>query len=66
MLVSQGTNNTQTCNLKKYLLEDLETLITVASMTYVLDDYELLSRDEKIFKDFIMNAKVLHYTYDRG
>ena len=62
----KGTNNTQTCNLKNHLLEDLETMITLASMTYVLDGYELHPGDEKIFKDFTMNARVLHCTYDRG
>ena len=36
-------------------------------MTYIvdLDAYELHLGDKKVFNDFMMNASVLHFTYDR-
>ena len=30
-----------------------------------LDAHELHPMNEKVFNDFMMNAKVLHFTYDR-
>ena len=44
---------------------DLETIIMLASMTYILDldAYKLHPKDEKNFNNFI-NARVLYYTYD--
>ena len=37
-------------------------------MTYIvdIDVYELYSRDAKIFNTLLMNARVLHCTYDMG
>ena len=37
-------------------------------MTYIvdLDAYELHPRDEKYSTNLLMNARVLHYTYDGG
>ena len=34
--------------------------------TIDLDACELHQGDENFFNDFIMNAKVLHFIYDRG
>ena len=36
-------------------------------MTYIidLDAYELHPGDEKVSNNFVMNARVLHFTYDR-
>ena len=47
---------------------DLETIITLASMTYIidLDAYELHIGDIKVSTTLSMNARVLSYTYDRG
>ena len=46
----------------------LKTIITVASVTYIvdLDAYELHLGMKKSSKTLLMNAKILHYTYDRG
>ena len=46
---------------------DLETIMALASMTYIVDlyAYELHLGDEKVFNDFI-NKRLLHYTYDSG
>jgi hypothetical protein len=54
------TNNKWTYNLTNHLMVDLETIVALASMTYIvdLDAYELHQGDEKIFNYFIMNAKV--------
>jgi hypothetical protein len=51
-----------------HLMVDLETIIALASMTYIedLDAYELHPRDEKIFNKLSMNAKVLQYTYNKS
>ena len=37
-------------------------------MTYIinLDACELHLEASKIFHDFMMNAKILHFTYDKG
>jgi hypothetical protein len=45
----------------------LETMIALASMTYVvdLDAYELHPGMEMSSMTLLMNARVLHYTYDR-
>ena len=42
---------------------DLETMIELASMTYIvdLDAYKLHPGDEKAFNGFIDNIGVLHY-----
>ena len=47
---------------------DLETIIALASMTYVidLDAYELHTGMKMSSMTLLMNARVLHYTYDRG
>ena len=31
-----------------------------------LDAYELHPGDEKVFNEFMMNARILHFTYGRG
>jgi hypothetical protein len=55
MLVSKGTNNKWTYDLIDHLMANLEIVIALASMTCIgnLDGYELHSRDEKVFNDFI-------------
>ena len=37
-------------------------------MTYIvgLYAYELHLGDEKVFNNFMMNARILHFTYDSG
>lgn len=47
---------------------DLETILTITSMTYIvdLDAYELYPGMEKSSTILLMSAKVLHDTYDRG
>ena len=42
-------------------------MIVSAFMTYIAnwDAYELHPGEEKVFNDFMMNATVLHFTYDR-
>jgi hypothetical protein len=62
----KGTNNKWTYDLTNNLMVDLETIITLAFMTYILDldAYEFHPRDEKIFNNLLMNARVLYYTYD--
>ena len=49
------TNNKWTYNLTDQLMLDLETIIALASMTYIidLDAYELHPGDEKVFNNFI-------------
>ena len=50
----KGTINKSTYNLTDHLMVDLETIITLDTMTYIveLDAYELHPRDEKVFNDF--------------
>ena len=50
----KGTNNKWTYNLRNYLMVDLNTIIALASMTYIvdIDAYELHLGDEKIFNNF--------------
>ena len=49
------TNNMWTYDLTDHLMLHLETILTLAFMTRIvdLDAYELHPRDEKIFNDFI-------------
>jgi hypothetical protein len=51
----KGTNNKWTYDFTYHLMIDLETIIAIASMTYVidLDAFELHLGDEKLFIDFI-------------
>ena len=51
----RGTNNKWTYNLTSHLMLDLETIIALASMTYIidLDGYELHPRDENFFDNYI-------------
>ena len=65
--IKKGTNNKCTYDLIDHLMVDLETIIALASMTYIvdLDASELHPGDEKVFNDLLMNAKVLHYTHER-
>jgi hypothetical protein len=67
MLNQRGPNNKWTYDLTGHVMVYLETIIALAFMTYIVDlfAYELHPGDEKVFNDFI-NARVLHYTYDRG
>ena len=64
----QGTNNKWTYDLMDHLRVDLETIIALASTTYIvdLDAYELHPRMLKSSMTLIMEARVLHYTYGRG
>ena len=50
------------------MTKDLKTIFAVVFMTYIvdLDAYELHPRDEKYSTNLLMNARVLHYTYDGG
>ena len=56
----------QQVDLQSY--RSFETMIALASMTYIIDfdAYKLHMGDEKVFNDFIMNDRVLHFTHDRG
>ena len=51
----KGTNNKLTYDLTYHSMVDLETIIILASMTYIvdLDAYELHPCDEKVFNNFI-------------
>ena len=64
----KGTNNKWTYDLTNHLMVDLETIIALASMTYIvdLDAYELHLGDEKSSRTLSMNARVLHYACDRS
>ena len=50
----KGTNNKCTYDLTDHLMVDLQTIITLASITYIvdLDTYELYLGDEKVLIDF--------------
>ena len=54
----KGTNNKWTYNLTDHLIIDLETMIELASMTYIadIDAYELHPGDEKTFNNFSNEA----------
>ena len=41
-------------------------MITLSSMTYTIDLDASEFWDAKVFNDFMMNARILHFTYDRG
>ena len=47
----KGTNNKWTYDLTNHLIIDLETIIALAFMTYIIDidGYELIPGDEKVF-----------------
>ena len=47
----KGTNNKWTFDLTTHLMVDLEKIIAIGSMTYIvdIDAYELYPGDEKIF-----------------
>ena len=64
----KGTNNKWTYNLIDHWMKNIEIMVSLASMTYVvdLDAYELHPGDEKCLTTLLMNARVLYYTYDRG
>ena len=49
----KGANKKWTYDLTDHLLVNLETIITLASMGYVVDAYELLLRVEQDSSDFI-------------
>lgn len=68
-------NNKWTYDLTKLLMENFlqsnwsfETISAIAFITYIieLDAYELHSRYKKILNDFMMNASVLHFTYNKN
>ena len=58
--------------LRSYKLFDgrFRTIIALGTMKHIVDlvAYELHLGDEKIFQRLynLMNARALHYTYDRG
>ena len=62
------TNNNWTYDLTNHLIAYLEIIIALASMTCIVDlnGCELHSGDEKSSTTLLMNARVSHYTYDRG
>jgi hypothetical protein len=65
----KGTNNKWTYDLTEHLMLDLETIMTLIFMSYMyinLGAYELHLGDEKCSTTLLMNARILHYTYDRG
>ena len=68
MLVLKGTNNKWTYNLTGHLMIDLERIISIPSLTCTvdLDAYEEHPGNEKFSTTLLMNARILHYTYDRG
>jgi hypothetical protein len=43
-----------------------ETIIVLVYMTCIVDAYELHPGDEKVFKGFMMNIRVLQFTSHRG
>jgi hypothetical protein len=51
----KGTNNKWTSGLTVHLMEDLETIIALASTTYIVDSdaYELHPGNETIFNNLI-------------
>ena len=51
----KGTNNEWTYNFMEHLIIDLETIVALASVTYIvdLDAHELHPGDKKVFKIFI-------------
>ena len=55
ILVAKGTNNKWTYNLTNRLMVDLQTIIAITFMTYIvdLDAYECHVGDEKVFNKFI-------------
>ena len=61
-------NNMWTYDLMDHLMIDLETIITLASRTYIVDvdAYELHPGDENSSTNSLINARVLHYMCDRG
>ena len=64
-----GTDNKWTYDLIDHLTMDLETIIALASMTYIadLDTYELhLGNEKKSSTTLLTNARVVYYTYHRG
>ena len=63
----KGTNYKWINDLLYHLVLDFKTTIAVTFMWYVvdLDAYELHLGDEKSSMTFLMNASVVHYTYDR-
>ena len=54
-------------DLTNHLMIDLETIITIASMTYTVDlnAYGLHLGMKKSSTTSLMNANALHYTYDK-
>jgi hypothetical protein len=61
------TNNKWTYDLMDHLRVDLETIIALASTTYIvdLDAYELHPEMEKSSMTLLMKTRVLHYAYDK-
>ena len=66
ILVSKGTNNKWTYDPTNHWMVDLETIIALTPMPYIvdLDTSKLHLGDEKVFNDII--ARVLHYMHDKG
>jgi len=60
----RGTNKKWTYDVT-HLLEDLETIFILASMTYIvdLDAYELHLGMIRSSITLLMSARILHYTY---
>ena len=63
----KGANYNWIDDLMDHLMIYFTAIIAVTFMTYVvdLDAYELHLGDEKSSMTFLMNASVVHYTYDR-
>ena len=60
-----GTNNKWTYDFTDHLMVELETIIALATMTYIakLDAYELHPRMKKFSTNLLLKARVQHYTH---
>jgi hypothetical protein len=67
MIHQKGINNKWTYDLMDHLIVALKTIITLASMTYIVDvdAYELHPGDENPSTILLINARVLHFMCDR-
>ena len=61
-------NNNRIYDLTNHLMVDLETIIALATMTYIGESnvYELHPGDEKSSTTLLMKARIFCYTYYRG
>ena len=64
----KGANNKWIYNLTINLMIELETIIALAFVAYIvnLDAYELHLGGEKSSMTILMNARILHVVYDKS